>query len=299
MLAARLRVAVSVRRNSDRNAQISGVAVDHLRMRANWIARVRRRLARVSVRGTAAVVMSLVVVLAMVAVAAFSRQSADVHRRAQVLVEELRGDAQELSSLRWRVNTEVLLGNADLAPVVTEGVGLVSAMNAQLAQLGELQPGADTDRLRDDVHQFYAIGSQQLAALRALTAAKKNPNELGGRIASQFQPVLDRMDSDVQRASLHQQVVAGAAIERADIGSIGSMLLGLAALAALGWRLGEPASPDDAGRRGARCSSVAASSGSEHWSSTQATSSRCSAVTCGCAGRPPRCSDCWATSRDR
>jgi diguanylate cyclase (GGDEF)-like protein/PAS domain S-box-containing protein len=182
--------------------------------------------------------MSLVVVLAMVAVAAFSRQSADVHRRAQVLVEELRGDAQELSALRWHVNTEVLLGNADLAPVVTEGVGLVSAMNAQLTQLGELQPGADTDRLSDDVHQFYAIGSQQLAALRALTAAKKNPNELGGRIASQFQPVLDRMDSDAQRASLHQQVVAGVAIERADIGSIGSMLLGLAALAALGLRFG-------------------------------------------------------------
>jgi diguanylate cyclase (GGDEF)-like protein/PAS domain S-box-containing protein len=195
-------------------------------------------VARVSRRGTAAVVMSVFVVLAMVAAAAFSRESADVHRRAQVLVEQLRGDAQELSALRWRVNTEVLLGNADLAPVVTVGVGLVSKMNGELTQLGELQPGADTERLRADVNQFYAVGSQQLAALRQLTAAKKNPNVLHGAIASQFQPILDRMDSDAQRASQHQQAVAAAAIERSDIGSVGSMLLGLVALAALGLRFG-------------------------------------------------------------
>lgn len=124
-------------------------------------------------RGTAAVVMSVFVVVAMVAAAAFSRQSADLHRRAQVVVEQLRGDAQELSALRWRVNTQLLLGNADLAPVVTEGVGLVTKMNAELTELGKLQPGGDTQRLKADVDQFYAIGSQQLSALRKVTAAKK------------------------------------------------------------------------------------------------------------------------------
>jgi diguanylate cyclase (GGDEF)-like protein/PAS domain S-box-containing protein len=213
------------------------MAADHLRMK-HWISHARRRLGRVSGRGTAAVVMSVVVVLAMVAAAAFSRQSADLHRRAQVLVEQLRGNAQELSALRWRVNTQILLGNTDLAPVVTQGVGLVTAMNAQLKQLGELQPGADTARLKVDVNQFYAIGSEQLAAFRQLTAAKKNPNSLHAVIASQFQPVLDRMDSDAQRAALHQQAVAAAAIVRSDIGSIGSMLLGLGALLALGLRSG-------------------------------------------------------------
>ncbi len=189
-------------------------------------------------RGMAAVVMSVFVVFAMVAAAAFSRQSADLHRRAQVVVEQLRGDAQELSALRWRVNTQILMGNADLGPVVTEGVGLVTKMNAELTLLGKLQPGADTQRLKADVDQFYAIGSQQLAALRQLTAAKKSVDSLKGSVASQFQPVLDRMDRDAQRAAQHQQSVAAAAITRADIGSIGSMLLGLVALAALGLRFG-------------------------------------------------------------
>jgi diguanylate cyclase (GGDEF)-like protein/PAS domain S-box-containing protein len=186
----------------------------------------------------AAVAMSVVVVLAMVAAATFSRESSDVHRRAQVLVEQLRGDAQELSALRWRVNTQILLGDENLTPVVTQGVGLVSAMNAELKQLGELQPGADTERLRADVGQFYAVGVQQLASLRQATAAKQSLNGLKGRIASQFQPILDRMDRDAQHAAQHQQMVAAAAIERSDIGSIGSMLLGLVVLAALSLRFG-------------------------------------------------------------
>jgi diguanylate cyclase (GGDEF)-like protein len=202
------------------------------------ISRVRGRVARVSRRGMAVVAMSVLVVLAMVAAATFSRQSSDVHRRAQILVEQLRGDAQQLSALRWRVNTQMLLGNQNLAPVVSEGVGLVSTMNDELKQLGELQPGADTARLKADVEQFYAVGSQQLATLRQLTAAKKNPDSLQGRIASQFQPILDRMDRDAQRAALHQQTIAAAAIQRSDILSIGSMLLGLVALAALSLRFG-------------------------------------------------------------
>jgi diguanylate cyclase (GGDEF)-like protein/PAS domain S-box-containing protein len=203
-----------------------------------WISQVRDRVARVSRRETAAVLLSVFVVLAMVAAATFSRQSADLHRRAQILVEQLRGDAQELSALRWRVNTQMLMGNANLAPVVTEGVALVAKMNAELAQLGKLQPGADTARLKADVDQFYAVGSQQLAALQQLTAAKKSANSLQGTIASQFQPILDRMDRDAQRASQHQQSVAAAAIEDSDIGSIGSMLLGLVTLSALALRFG-------------------------------------------------------------
>jgi diguanylate cyclase (GGDEF)-like protein/PAS domain S-box-containing protein len=193
---------------------------------------------RVSRAGTAAAVMSVLVVLAMVAAAAFSRQSADVHRRAQVLVEELRANAQQLSALRWHVNTQVLLGRADLAPVVTEGVGIVSQMNAELTQLAKLQLGGDTARLKADVSQFYASGSQQLAAFKQLTAARENPSALQATITGQFQPTLDRMDSDAQRAAQHQQAVAAGAIQRSDIGSIGSMLLGLVALAALGWRFG-------------------------------------------------------------
>ena len=185
-----------------------------------------------------AVAMSVVVVLAMLAAAVFSRESSDLHRRAQILVEQLRGDAQQLSALRWRVNTQILLGNQDLAPVVTEGVGLVSAMNAELTRLGELQPGTDTERLKADVGQFYAVGVRQLASLRRVMAARQDVHGLDGRIASQFQPILDRMDRDAQDAAEHQQAVAAAAIERSEVGSIGSMLLGLVLLAGLSLRFG-------------------------------------------------------------
>ena len=57
-------------------------------------------------------------------------------------------------------------------------------------------------------------------------------------IASEFQPILDRLDGDAQRAAQHQQTVAAAAIERSNIESIGSMLLGLVALAGLSVRFG-------------------------------------------------------------
>ena len=206
-----------------------------------WLSRVRGRVARVSRAGTAAVVMSVLIVLAMVAAAAFSRENADLHRRAQVLVGDLRGQAQELSALRWRVNTQVLMGSSALGldgSVVNDGLRLVSKMNAELVQLHKLQPGADTARLKTDVDQVYTNGFQQLASFRKLAAANQDPGALQPTIASEFQPILDRLDRDAQRASQHQQTVAAAAIERSNIESIGSMLLGLVALAGLSVRFG-------------------------------------------------------------
>lgn len=58
---------------------------------------------------------------------------------------------------------------------------------------------------------------------------------------STFQPLLDRIDSDAQLTARHQQAVAGVALEHAWLASIGSLLLGIGAPTARGWRLSRPA----------------------------------------------------------
>ena len=82
------------------------------------------------------------------------------------------GASAELSALRWRVNTQVLMGTSPPlgldGSVVNEGLRLVSKMSAELVQLHTLQPGADTARLKADVDQVYANGFQQLASFRKL-----------------------------------------------------------------------------------------------------------------------------------
>ncbi len=59
----------------------------------------------------------------------------------------------------------------------------------------------------------------------------------------QFQPVLDQLEIDAQRAAAHQQAVAAAALESSLFASIGSLLLGLAALGGLGLALCASATP--------------------------------------------------------
>jgi diguanylate cyclase (GGDEF)-like protein/PAS domain S-box-containing protein len=54
---------------------------------------------------------------------------------------------------------------------------------------------------------------------------------------AQFQPLLDSVNRDAKTTASHEQSVAGDALELAWAGSIGSILLGVCALAALGWRL--------------------------------------------------------------
>ena len=52
----------------------------------------------------------MLVVLAMVGAAIVSHRSSDLHRRAQVVAEQIRASSQEMSALKWRTNTLVLLG---------------------------------------------------------------------------------------------------------------------------------------------------------------------------------------------
>ena len=206
-------------------------------MRHRWRWGVRRRVAGVSLGGVAVGLMSVLVVLAMVAAAVLSRQSADVHRRAQVLAGEVRASTQEMSALKWRSNSEVLAGTADLSSggaLVLDGARIISDLNREIAELQRLQPGGDAERLQRDVQEVYVGGLKVLA----LAGGRKRLSR--GTLTTMqttFQPLLDRMDSDAQRVAERQQAVAGGALERSLVASIGSLLLGVGALAGLGLRL--------------------------------------------------------------
>ena len=202
-----------------------------------WIAPVRR-MAPAS-RGAAAFgAMFVLVVVAMVAAAVISQDSADTHRRAQLLAVEVRTATQELTSVKWQANSEVLAGTADAdlsgnGLLVREGLQAMGQLTTDLAHLEHLAPGADVTTLRRDIEQVYVSGLQQLARARGPKPLSKATLTA---MQSGFQPPLDRLDADAQRTAEQQQAVAAAALERSLEASIASLLLGVGALVGLGWR---------------------------------------------------------------
>lgn len=179
----------------------------------------------------------MLIVGAMVAAAIISRNGADLHRRAQIAVEQLRESAQELNAFKWRANTETLTGTADFSltgPLVRDGGRIMAELSRSAEALHRLQPGADSLRLRRDVGQIYAGSIRQISILHS-------PTKLSGAqlatMQSQFQPLLDRLDGDATRAARHQQRIAADGLETSLLASIGSLLLGVLALGVLAWRL--------------------------------------------------------------
>jgi hypothetical protein len=181
--------------------------------------------------------VSVVVVLAMVAAAVVSHRSSDLHRRAQVVAEQIRASSQEMSALKWRTNTLVLMGTADLSmsgTPVSDGARILTQLNDEAAQLAKLEPGPDAERLARDAGRLLAASVLAVGASRDVGSSSRASL---ARIQDQFQPILDRMDRDARLAARHQQTVAAQALGPSLWLSIGSMLLGVGLLAVLGWRL--------------------------------------------------------------
>ena len=199
-----------------------------------------RRPARAagSSRGALAIgLLSAVVVLGMIFVAIVSRESSDLHRRAEVVAGQVRAESQELSALKWRTHTDVLAGTADLSesgPLVVRGLAIAAQLNASARELGRLQPGADARRIATDVQQVLAAGLEALSDTRR---TNRRSRAALSQIQDRFQPILDRMDRDAQLVAEHQQQVAATGLKRSLWASIGSLLLGVMLLGVLGWRL--------------------------------------------------------------
>lgn len=111
--------------------------------------------------------VSVLVVLAMVAAAVISHQSSDLHRRAQVVAEQIRASSQEMSAFKWRTNTLVLTGSADLSSsgrLVGDGSRILTQLNGEAAQLTKLEPGPDAQRLARDAQRLFAASLQAFGA---------------------------------------------------------------------------------------------------------------------------------------
>jgi diguanylate cyclase (GGDEF)-like protein len=181
--------------------------------------------------------VSVLVVLAMVAAAVISRQSSDLNRRAEVVAEQIRASSQEMSAFKWRTNTRVLMGTADLSSsggIVSDGTRILTQLNGEAGQLRKLEPGPDARRLLRDAQELFVASLQAAGASRGLGSTSARSS---ARIQDQFQPILDRMDRDAELAARHQRIVAAQALDRSLWLSIGSMLLGVGMLGLLGWRL--------------------------------------------------------------
>jgi diguanylate cyclase (GGDEF)-like protein/PAS domain S-box-containing protein len=191
----------------------------------------------VTLGAVALCLVAAAIVAAMVAAAVLSRQAADSHRRAQVLAEQLLASSQEMSALKWRVNTEVLKGTVDLSRSganAREGARILGRLNAEATQLRQLQPGVDSQHLYDDVQQLIAGSISSLDLAQGITPQAKSTL---AQLQKNFQPILDRMERDAGRAAAHEQTVAARALSNLQWVSIGSLLVGVLLLAALGWRL--------------------------------------------------------------
>jgi diguanylate cyclase (GGDEF)-like protein/PAS domain S-box-containing protein len=196
---------------------------------------VRGRIAGVARGGLPTLLMAILVVLAMIGAAAFARRTADQHRQAQVLAEQVHASFEELLAFKWQTDTEILQGSANFSltsPLVREGLRVMTQLTEEVARLHRLVPAADTDRLQRDVNNLYAASLHMLAVVR-------NPKlrALPGGTLNTFEPALHRMDDDARLTAAHQRKVAAGALELAWIGSIGSLLLGIGVLSVLAWRL--------------------------------------------------------------
>jgi diguanylate cyclase (GGDEF)-like protein/PAS domain S-box-containing protein len=193
---------------------------------------VHGRIAEVWGGGLPTLLMALLVVLAMIAAAAFARQTADQHRQAEVLAEQVHGSFEQLTAFKWEADADVARGVANFSigsPFVNRGFRIMTELNDEVTRLHRLVAGPDTRRLVQDVQALYAGSLQMLSAMRSSGPGQASLNT--------FEPALHRMDRDAQSTAAHQRMVARGALSLAWIASIGSLLLGLGVLSALAWRL--------------------------------------------------------------
>jgi diguanylate cyclase (GGDEF)-like protein/PAS domain S-box-containing protein len=183
------------------------------------------------------VLLSVLVVTAMIASSVIAREDGDSHRRAQVLVEQIRASSQELSAFKWRTDVEVLTSHADLGltgSIFTSGLAIVTKLTDEISQLRRLAPGPDTNLLTRDLRALIVAGE---AGFSSLNSPGGRSNQALEHLQTSFQPTLNRLDADAVVAAQNQQVVAAGALRQSLLASVGTMLLGVALLGVLGWRL--------------------------------------------------------------
>jgi diguanylate cyclase (GGDEF)-like protein/PAS domain S-box-containing protein len=182
------------------------------------------------------VLIGAAVVAAMVLVAETARRDAERHLRAQVLVERVRAEGHAIGSLQWQALAIIASGGTEKDVVQADLAGRAFATGGSLrntlVRLRAAEPGASSARLQREGNALFAVGK------RAFLAFNNGAMEIALQLDStRLRPQLAAFDAYAQQAAAHQEAVANAVSKRAAVLYVGSLVVGLALLLLLGWRL--------------------------------------------------------------
>jgi diguanylate cyclase (GGDEF)-like protein/PAS domain S-box-containing protein len=175
-------------------------------------------------------VAAAAVIGAMVAIGEAARRDADRARQAQAVIESVRSASMELNAITWRS----LATDANTHKNVPFSVGN-SAYTDVVARLRELRAlGVARERTRDVERR---VGDVYSAGVNAQLIAHANPAAAQRMADSTFVSTVQRLDAALSRTKQRQQELATAALRRSRIAWLSSLVVGLALLALLAWRL--------------------------------------------------------------
>jgi diguanylate cyclase (GGDEF)-like protein/PAS domain S-box-containing protein len=172
---------------------------------------------------------ALAVIAGMLLLADRARRTADRARQAQVLMEKVRNGTQRVDVVTWRS-----LATTSAASPATLAAGL-DAYKQVVSSVRELRRlGVPPKNVREVER---AVGAAYGTGINALAISRRDPRA-GRRMAlAIFGPAMARLDAATARAAHRQDDLARAALLRARIGGVASLVFGVLLLALLGWRL--------------------------------------------------------------
>src|SRR6266536_3066576 len=166
---------------------------------------------------------AVAVIAGMLVMADQARQQADRARQAQVLTERVRNGTQRVDVVTWRsLATSRSASPATLATGLEAYKQVVSSVRG-LRALGV--PRDSAQEVERDVGTAYGIG------INALAISRRDPRA-GRRMAlTSFSPAMQRLDAATARAAHRQDDLARAALLRARMGGVISLVFGVLLLA--------------------------------------------------------------------
>ena len=172
------------------------------------------------------------VIVGMIVMADNARQDADRARQAQVLMERVRTESEKVEALTWETMATTRSGSRPDPAMIAEALDAYRDLTASLRGLHRLGSSrGSVDEVETRVGGAYGEG------LKALIMSRRDPTLARKLALERFTPAMTKLDAAITVAARRQSDIAEAALVRGRIGSLGSLVGGLALLALLGWRL--------------------------------------------------------------
>ncbi|HEX5900350.1 MAG TPA: EAL domain-containing protein, partial [Solirubrobacteraceae bacterium] len=197
--------------------------------KALWTRRSEASAQKGSLRILPLLACAVAVIAGMLLLADRARQQADRARQAQVLMERVRNGTERVDLVTWRsLATTSAASPATLAAGLEAYKQVVGSVR-ELRELGV--PRRNVREVEASVGAAYGVG------INTLAMSRRDPRA-GRRMAlTIFRPAMRRLERATTTAAHRQDERAGAALLRARIGGVASLVFGVLLLALLGWRL--------------------------------------------------------------